>query len=112
MTSNRKYLTLPLVLAVLATLWIMANPLGRFGWCIYAYTTDNGLPRPVSDLQIRSDGSVRKITKTHLLTFEQIQWLLDSKPDVLIIALGWDGYTMPDEQIRGHQGCETHLLKN
>jgi len=112
MSRKRKLITVLVAIAAFATVWFVANPPGRFGWCCYGYTTYGACPRPISDLQIRADGSVRKVTKTHQLAFEQVEWLLDSKPEVLIIALGWDGVTTPDDRIREHRGCETHLLKN
>jgi hypothetical protein len=46
------------------------------------------------------------------LTFEHIEWLLTPNPEVLIIALGWDGVTVPDDRIRQHQGCQVHILRN
>lgn len=100
------------LLAVFVVFWCIANPPGRFGWCRYALTTYNCIPRLVSDLQIRSDGSRRTVPKTHDLRFELVQWLLEPKPEVLIISLGWDGVVQPDERIRGHKDCALHLLKN
>jgi|ERR1043166_1464070 hypothetical protein len=112
MKQRRKLIVILAVLAVLTALWLVANPPGRFGWSCYAYTTYGALPRPISDLQVHADGKTRKIAKTHELSFEQIEWLLTPKPEVLIIALGWDGVTTPDDRIRQHQGCELHILKN
>jgi hypothetical protein len=31
---------------------------------------------------------------------------------VLIIGLGWDGVTSPDDRIRAYRACELQLLKN
>ena len=112
MKRRRKFITLLVVFIFICTAWLIANPLGRFGWCCYAYTTFSAWPRPISDIQVRSDGTTRKIAKTHDLTFEQIEWLLTPKPEILIIALGWDGVTTPDDRIRQHQGCEVHIVKN
>jgi hypothetical protein len=112
MTRKRKVIAALVVLAVFVAVWLVANPPGRFGWCCYAYTTYGGCPRPISDFQVRADGSSRTVGKTHQLTFEHVEWLLDPKPDVLIIALGWDGVTVPNDRIREHRGCETHFLKN
>jgi hypothetical protein len=111
---KRKRILIPTLagLAVLSTVWLAANPPGRFGWCCYAFTTFSAWPRPVSDIQVRADGGIRKVAKTHQLTFEKIEWLLDPQPEVLIIALGGDGVTNPDDTIRNHKGCVVHLLKN
>jgi hypothetical protein len=112
MKKRRKFIAVLVLLAVLFALWIAANPPGRFGWCRYAYTTYGGWPRFISDFQVRADGTTRKIAKTHELAFEQIEWLLGPKPEVLIIALGWDGVTTPDDRIRQYRDCEVHILKN
>jgi hypothetical protein len=109
---KRKLIAGLVALGLLAGVWLYANPPGRFGWCCYAYSTYGAWPRPISDFQVRADGSVRKIAKTHELRFEQVEWLLASKPEVLIIALGWDGVNSPDERIRSYKDCEVHLLKN
>jgi hypothetical protein len=112
MKPKRKLITALVVLALLSAVWLIANPLGRFGWCGFGYTTYSAWPRPISDFQVRADGTTREVAKTHQLAFKQIAWLLTPKPEVLIIALGWDGVTSPDDQIRAYQGCEVHLLKN
>src|SRR5262245_54635390 len=108
MTRKPKLIAVLVILALLATLWLVANPPGRFGWSCYGYTTYSARPRLISDFQVRADGSTRKVAKTHELAFEHIEWLLDPKPEVLIIALGWDGVTTPDHRIRAHKGCEVH----
>jgi len=112
MKSKKKLIIVLFMLAVLLTIWLVGNPPGRFGWCCYGYSTFAACPRPVSDFQVRADGNTRKVTKTHQLSFEQIEWLLQPKPEVLIIALGWDGVTIPDDTIRDYKGCEIHILKN
>src|SRR5687768_1365662 len=110
--NPRKIIILLVLVGLLCGLWISANPLGRFGWSRYALTTYNAWPRVISDIQVRTDGTLRQVDKTHDLTFSRIEWLLEPKPEVLIIALGWDGMTDPDERIRGYKGCEVHLLEN
>lgn len=111
MKPGRKFIAVLVVLTGLSAAWMVANPPGRFGWYCYAYSTYGGCPRPVSDFQVRGDGSTRTVTKTHELSFEQIAWLLDPKPEVLMIALGRAGVTTPDDRIRDHKGCEIHILK-
>lgn len=110
---NKKKLLITLaMLASVVTVWLICNPPRRFGWCRYALTTYNGIPRPVSDLQIRADGSVRTVAKTHDLKLETIKWLIEEKPEVLIISIGWDGVAQPDEQVQSFKECEVHILKN
>jgi hypothetical protein len=112
MLRKRKPIVILVILVLFGAVWLVGNPPARFGWCCYGYTAYNACPRLISDFQVRADGTTRKIAKTHRLTFEQVEWLLDSSPEVLIIALGWDGVTTPDHRIRDYRGCETHLLKN
>ena len=60
--SGYVIVTVALLLVVLigfSAVWLVANPLGRFGWCCYGYTTYGAWPRPISDLQVRADGSTR-----------------------------------------------------
>src|SRR5438552_3775462 len=82
MKSKKKLIIVLFMLAVLLTIWLVGNPPGRFGWCCYGYSTYAACPRPVSDFQVRADGNTRKVTKTHQLSFEQIEWLLQPKPEV------------------------------
>ena len=112
MKRKRRIITVLVVVAFLSGAWLIANPLGRFGWCCFGYATYNAWPRPISDFQVRADGSTRKVNKTHQLSFEQAEWLVDPTPDVLIIAVGWDGVATPDDRIREHKDCEIHILKN
>ncbi|MGD0091640.1 MAG: hypothetical protein ABSE73_17120 [Planctomycetota bacterium] len=112
LTRKRKLIVLLVVVVVLSATWFVANPPGRFGWCCFGYATYGAWPRVISDFQVRADGNVRKVEKTHQLSFERIEWLLDSNPEVLIIALGWDGVTTPDDRIREYKGCEVHILRN
>src|SRR5258706_15587294 len=92
--------------------WVVFNPPGQFGWCRFGFTVYGGVPRLISDIQVRSDGAVRKVTKTHDLTMENIEWLLKPQPEILIIAIGWDGVTRPDQGIAAIQNCKVHILKD
>jgi hypothetical protein len=113
MNQPRKLVILLVILALLSGAWVLANPPGRFGWCsCYALTNYSVWPRLVTDVQIRADGTTRQVEKTHELNFADIEWLLTPKPEILIIALGWDGVTTPDARIRGYKDCEVQLLKN
>ena len=106
---RRRTRVLLLVLGVAVVLWFVVNPPGRFGRCTFAWTTYNSIPRVLSDVQVRSDGELRSVPKTHALTDQQVQWLLDPMPEVLIIGTGWDGMVHPD--LSNVPGCEVTQLK-
>lgn len=110
--SRRKVCILIGFVAVLGAAWLFFNPPGRFGWCRFAVTTYGCVPRVVSDLQVAADGKVRKVAKTHELGYEKIEWLLEGKPEVLIIGIGWDGAVRIDEKIRSLSGIQLELLKS
>ena len=98
------------LIILLVGAWLLFNPIGSFGWCRFGITTYSAVPRPISDLQVRSDGKVRSVEKTHDLGLDRVSWLLDPKPDVLIIATGWSGVTKPREEITKLQGFELRIL--
>jgi hypothetical protein len=98
------------VVVALVVVWLVFNPPGRFGWCCFGYTTFGGLPRPVTDLQVRADGAVRKVPKTHALSRRDVEWLLQPLPEVLIISTGWEGVVKPDEELRTLKGVEVKIV--
>jgi hypothetical protein len=110
MKKRKALLATAAVAALLLIAWLGFNPPGRFGWCRYALTTYGGIPRPVSDLQVNAAGETRTVDKTHDLAHATIQWLLDSRPEVLIIATGWDGVLEPQAKISELK--EVRVLKN
>src|ERR1041385_1195005 len=94
----KRLLPFVVALVIVAVVWVCFNPPGRFGWSCYAFTTYSVLPQFVTDLQIRSDDAVRKVAKTHDVRFELVEWLLESQPEVLIIAIGWGGVEKQGER--------------
>jgi hypothetical protein len=89
---NRRLLIVSIaMLTIVGTAWAFANPRGRFGVCQYGVTTYGLLPLPFLDLQVGGDGTTRWVTKTHDIDGRRLEWLLSSRPDVLIVALGWSG---------------------
>lgn len=77
---------------LLMLLWWVANPGGGFGHSGYGLTTFSRIPIPVRDIQVRADGSLKFVSKTHELNLRDLDWLVGDKPEVLIIATGWDGF--------------------
>ncbi len=79
------------VLVVLVAAWVALNPCGRFGISNGVLTTYNRVPLPLVDLQVRGDGALRLVGKTHAISAEQLAWLATPAPEVVIIAAGWEG---------------------
>jgi hypothetical protein len=110
--SKKKRMVFVLVFIIAAlVVWLCINPPGRFGFCTFGLTTYNCIPRPLSDLQVRSDGQTRKAEKTHSLKLEHVQWLLEPKPQILIIGTGWDGVVKPHPDIQKINDCDIRILK-
>lgn len=101
-----------ILLTIISGVWIYINPIGKIGWAEYGMTVYSTIPMPITDFQARSDGSFRRIDKTHELTLEKVQWLLESSPEYLIIAIGWDGMVRPDPRIVSLTSCKINILKN
>ena len=110
MKKRRVIIFLGLIVVCLV-IWILFNPFGRFGWCRFGYLTYNSLPRPLSDLQVRCDGKTRTVEKTHDLKLEDVRWLLEPRPEILIIGDGWDGVVRPREEIKQIEDCEVRIMK-
>ena len=98
--------------ALLTSIWLTVNSSDQFGLCCYALTTYNRIPILIGDIEIRSDGTNRNISKTHDLSMDKLDWLLESPGEVLIISTGWDGFVKVDPQAKNIAGPEVHILKN
>jgi hypothetical protein len=107
--KKKWWVFLGITIAILAA-WIACNPSGGFGFARYAFTVFNRVPRPITDFQVRADGNIRRIAKTHDLNYETVAWLFDEKPELVIVAIGWDGVVEPDERIRA--SSLVRVLKN
>ncbi len=109
MTKRRKLIGVAGLVIIGA--WVGVNRPGRFGICVFACTTYNSIPRPAGDMQVRADGQVRSVDKTHDLEYDCVEWLLDPLPEVLIISTGWSGVVRPDDRIRGLPDCQVRILR-
>ncbi len=76
--------------AVLAS-WIWANPGAKFGLSRFGVTTYSRLPIPLLDVQVRQDGAIRVLFKSHDIDSGRLAWLVREKhPEVLVVGLGWE----------------------
>jgi len=99
-----------LVAAVAAGAWLAFNPPGRFGPSCFGYTAYNSIPRPVTDPQIRSDGKLRYVRKTHDLGLAQVAWLLEPRPDVLVVSIGWSSVVQVRPELTSLPDVEVRIL--
>jgi hypothetical protein len=89
--TRKKVAVTSVVAAIVVAGWSLANPGGRFGISRFGVTTYARIPVPALDLQVRADGALRVMGKTHEVNTQRIAWLLQPTPEVVIVALGWRG---------------------
>jgi hypothetical protein len=95
----------------LAIAWVAPNRPGRFGLAVFGLTTCSSFPWPGVDLQVRPDGTSRRVEKTHELSADDIAWLVESDPETLILSEGWRGAVRVPEELRHQQGLDVHVLR-
>ena len=89
--TRRPALVSVVVLSVVLAGWVFVNPGGQFGVCRFGVTTYNRIPVPVLDVQVRADGAIRVVFKTHSIDAQRLAWLLSGRPpEVLVVGIGWD----------------------
>lgn len=98
------------LLTVLAA-WMIGNPSGGFGLSVSQLTTFNRLPVPLADLQVRTDGTMRMVGKSHQIPVEQLAWLAKPQPEVLIIASGWQGDARPAGPLQNVKGTKILTMR-
>lgn len=113
MDTRRKHIVFGSIAMIMAivSLWYIFNPSNRFGLSVFGITTYNRIPYILSDIQVRTDGTVRRIQRTHLVQQAEIHWLLESLPDVVIIATGWSGETDVSLEIHQLTPCAVEVHK-
>ncbi len=87
----RKIIFITFSIIVLLGVWLTLNPQNGFGFSVFGITTFNKIPYIYSDIEISVSGKVRIIEKTHLIEKENVNWLLEENPEILILSKGWDG---------------------
>ncbi|HPS03475.1 MAG TPA: hypothetical protein PLA90_18220, partial [Candidatus Sumerlaeota bacterium] len=53
---------------------------------------------------------VRQVPRSHGVRPDQVEWLLESQPDLLIIGTGWQEAVQPDVSIQSSDTCEVLKL--
>lgn len=110
--KKRLLIIVPIILVIAIVAWFVVNPIGRFGYRGFGVTVYGSFPYAPSDIQVRANGEIRKVEKTHELTYEDVKWLLQSeKPDVLFIGTGWQGKVNADDKIKNIDGVDVRIMK-
>lgn len=96
---NQKIIAIVLILSALIVIWLLQNPIGRFGYHFFGFTVYSGIPFPYFDLRIHVDGSFSIREKSHWISLEEVNDLIAENPDFLIIGIGYDELVKIDEKI-------------
>jgi hypothetical protein len=90
----------PFRIAILAVVIILVSALGvsfarnhnrNITYASYGLVVYAGLPVPFFDLLIYPNGMPRLVDKKHFFNNTDKNFLLDNKPDILLIGSGWSG---------------------
>ncbi len=68
---------------------------------MFGFTVYSCIPFPYFDLKIHVNGFPSIREKSHFVSLAEVMELLDEKPDVLVIGIGYDEMVRVDERVRG-----------
>lgn len=107
-----KWLFAGFLLLLAPVAWFFMNPVRGFGVSFEGLTTYDMVPFPLVDFQVRSDGELRRVPKTRDLGLDQVAWLVEDKPETLIVSTGWEGRVQVSPQITDFlHGYDVRVLK-
>lgn len=107
MRINKK-LIICIVLVCIAV-WILINPIGKFGVHVFGFTVYSSIPFPYFDLKIHANGFPSIREKSHFVSLEEAVDLINEKPDVLIIGIGYDEMVRVDERLLNSTGIDLEV---
>ncbi|MCW3975722.1 MAG: MTH938/NDUFAF3 family protein [Candidatus Bathyarchaeota archaeon] len=100
--ANRKVLIFGFVVFVFI-IWIIQNPIGKFGYHGFGYTVYSAIPIPYFDLKIGPEGIPQIREKSHFVSFNEVNEYIGSlRQDydiTLIIGTGYEDMVNIDEKI-------------
>lgn len=99
--ARRKALIFGFIVLVLIV-WIILNPIGKFGYYGFGYTVYSAIPVPYFDLKIGPSGIPQIREKSHLVLFNEVDEYIELNYEyniTLIIGIGYDGLVKVDEKI-------------
>jgi hypothetical protein len=81
---------------------------GRISYTRFGLTVYGLVPIPMLDVTVQPNGLLWFRDKTHYISREEVEPLLRSNPDAVIIGIGWDSMVRVDETIR--QIANVHIV--
>ncbi len=96
--TNKKVIILGFIVFVLI-IWVILNPIGKFGFHFFGFTVYSAIPFPYFDLKIHANGLPSIREKSHFVSLEEVSDLIDDNPEALIIGIGYDELVKVDERI-------------
>lgn len=114
--SRKRVLVGCLAIALLLCIvWVVLNPLGRFGYHRFGLTVYSGIPFPGVDVVVYANGlpSIRG-SKAHWVSAEEAERLSGTRasawPDVVIIGTGYEGRVQVEESVLTWVGPAVQVL--
>jgi hypothetical protein len=78
----------------------------RFGLTVYG-----AIPVPSLDITVSPGGLMWFRDKSHFISIEEVEPLLTSDVEVLVIGTGWHGAAKVDPAVQEIEGAEVHILR-
>jgi hypothetical protein len=92
-------------LLIILIIWFIINPLGKFGYHRFGLIVYSGLPIPIKDIVVFSNGLFKFREKNHLLSIDELNNILRNKNlndiDFIIIGTGFSNIMKVDDEILG-----------
>ena len=102
-------LSLLIVLLLVPTL-SMVYP-GTVTYARFGLTVYGAIPVPSLDITVSPGGLLWFRDKSHLVSIEEVESLLSSDVEVLVVGTGWHGAVTVDPAVQELDGIEVHILQ-
>jgi FlaA1/EpsC-like NDP-sugar epimerase len=83
---------------------------GKITYSRFGLTVCGLVPVPVLDITISPQRCLWFRDKSHLISIDEVEDLLTSDVEILIIGTGWQNQVKVDPAIQGMKGIEIHIL--
>jgi hypothetical protein len=83
---------------------------GRITYSRFGLTVYGAIPVPYLDVTVNRHGFLWFRTKTHEMTLEEVEPLIASDVEVIVIGIGWERLVRVDPAVRGLAGGSVEVL--